>query len=122
MNERDKALAASNEMAETIFDGAFLLQMVAWRAFIARHEADLPAGLGRLEQALRGFVDLRDRGLAEGGPSVTSKDVERVGRLAALVSKWLADGDLSPEIEPLSRALFAALGADVAMLPPEDAA
>jgi hypothetical protein len=121
MNERDEARAASNEMAEAIFGGAFLLQRIAWRARTARGEAELPGELARLERALRGAVDLRDRGRAEGGPPITNEEVDELGRLAALVSAWLAGGELSPEIEPLARALCVSLGGDAATLPPEDA-
>jgi hypothetical protein len=121
--EKEKGLAASNAMAEAIFGGSFLLQMIAWRAVIARREARFVGELGLLEKALRGFVDLRERGLAEGGPPhITAEDAEKVGRLATLVSAWLTGGALSPDIEPLARSLFTALGGDASALPPEDAA
>ncbi len=121
MGADEKERAASVEMAAAIFGGSRLLQMVAWRSFVARHEGTLPGELIRLEEALRRFSDLRARGLAEGGlPHVTAEDVEKVGRLATLVSAWFAEGKFSPEIEPLSRTLFAVFGDTVAALPPED--
>jgi hypothetical protein len=113
--------AASMEMAEAIFNGSSLLQMVVWRSFVARHEATLVDGLTQLEEALQKFIDLRERGLAKGGPEhATMEDVERVRRLRELVSAWFAGGERSPEIEPLARRLFALVGGGVAGLPPED--
>ncbi|MFS8065881.1 MAG: hypothetical protein ACMG6S_05855 [Byssovorax sp.] len=121
MGADEKERAASVEMAAAIFGGSHLLQMVAWRAFVARHEGTLPGDLMRLEEALGRFIDLRERGLAEGGLAhVTAEDVEKVGRLAKLVSEWFAEGEFSPEIEQLSRTLFAVFGGAVTALPPED--
>ena len=121
MDADEMRRAASMEMAFAIFNGSSLLQMVVWRSFVAGHEATLLDGLTQLEEALQKFIDLRDRGLAEGGPErATMEDVDRVRRLRALVSAWLAGGERSPDIEPLARRLFAILGGDVATLPPED--
>lgn len=121
MDPDEKERAAHMEMASAIFGGSSPLQMVVWRSFVARHEATLIDELTRLEDALRKFIDRRERGLAEGGPeSATIDDVEGVRRLAALVSEWFAGGELSPEIEPLARRLFAVLGGDPGALPPEN--
>lgn len=123
MSAEEQARADSAEMAATIFNGAFLLQTVAWRSFVAKHEATLAAELRGLAGALRRFVELRERGLAEGGPpQLTNEDVDKADQLAALVSMWLAGGALSPEVEPIARHLFALLGGDGAALPPEDEA
>lgn len=122
MDADEKERAAHLDLALAIFSGSSSLQMLVWRSFVARHEASLTDDLKRLEEALRKFIDLRGRGLAEGGPeNATIDDAEGVRRLAALVSAWFAGGELSPEVESLARHLFAVLGGDTAVLPPEDA-
>lgn len=119
MDTGDEARAAGAEMAAVIFDAPSLLDRVARLAAAGTREATLAEELGRLEGALRRLVDLRARGLAEGGPpEVTSEAAEKAGRLAALVSAWLAGGAISAEIEPLARDLFSVLGGDTWALPP----
>ncbi|WP_437318398.1 hypothetical protein [Sorangium sp. So ce385] len=118
MDKEDAARLESMEIAAALFNGIGYLQMLVWRCFAARHEANMIDGLVRLESALLKTIEMRALGSMQGGPQhVTHEDVERLQRLTVLVSQWRAGEELSPEIEPLARQLFVIVGGNASDLP-----
>jgi hypothetical protein len=121
-DDSDEELEATHDMVAAIWNGSGYLQLLVWHCVFAEHQAGLIEGLTQLDAALHKFINLRDRGLTQGGPQdATEQDIDRLRRLNTLVSQWLEGGELSPEIKPLARRLFEVLGGDVAAsLPPDD--
>src|SRR5262245_35118860 len=108
-------------MVAAIWNGTSHLQLLVWHCVFAEHQANLIDGLTQLEAALGKFIELRDRGLTQGGPQqATKEDLERIRQLKALVSQWLGGAELAPEVKPLARRLFEALAGDVATLLPSE--
>jgi Uma2 family endonuclease len=93
-----------DDLAEHIFSGVACLRMLQWSCQAAASAPSWHEALRGMEGAMREVVQMHDRGSGRvQGIYVRSDDVDRVGRLRLLVTKWLEEGECSPEIETLAR-------------------